>query len=84
MPSGSNLQDTSTPRYSLAMNHEPDLQATADMLSEAGLVEEYVNQDGKPALRLSPKGAQLGRALAMAGDDADPQAVLEALLGERA
>ncbi len=61
-------------------DHEPDLQATIDMLVEAGMVEEYTNEDGKPALRLTPKGAQMGRALAMAGDDADPDAIPEALM----
>ena len=46
-------------------DHEPDLQATIDMLVEAGMVEEYVNEDGKPALRLTPMGAQLARQAAI-------------------
>ena len=50
------------------------------MLSDAGLVEQYTNEDSKEALRLTPKGAQLGRAMAMSGEDADAEAVLDALL----
>jgi len=48
-------------------------------LEAAGLVEQYVNEDGQPALRLTPEGAQMGRALAMSSED-DAAALLEALL----
>ena len=51
-----------------------------DMLTEAGMVEEYMHDD-KPALRLTARGAQMGRAVAMAGDDVDPEYVLGTLLG---
>ena len=50
------------------------------MLSEAALIEVYVNCEGMAALRLTPKGAQLGRAMAMSGEDVDAEAVLDALL----
>jgi hypothetical protein len=49
-------------------------------LSDAGLVEPYSDDDGRPSLRLTERGAQVGRALAMAGEDADAGAVLAALL----
>jgi len=49
-------------------------------LEEAGLLETYVDDDGQDAMRLTPKGAQMGRALAMAGEDVDPDAMLEQLL----
>ena len=62
----------------------PDRDAELDkivaMLSEAGLIEGDVNEDGKDALRLTPKGAQLGRAMGMAGEDADAEATSIALL----
>ena len=53
------------------------------MLSEAGLVEQYTNEDGKEAYRLTPTGAQLGRAMAMAMAGEDDRAVPDALLGRR-
>jgi len=46
-------------------DHDADLDAIVAMLSDAGLVEEYVNEDGQAALRLTPKGAQLGRAMVL-------------------
>jgi hypothetical protein len=42
--------------------------------------EQYVDEDGKPAMRPTPRAVQMGRSLAMAGDDADADAVLDALL----
>ena len=61
-----------------------DLDAIFDQLETAGLVEQYVDDDGKAAMRLTANGAQVARAMAMAGD-ADPAAVLDVLLdGERA
>ena len=50
------------------------------MLEDAGLIEVYVNEAGKDALRLTDQGHEMARALATAGDDADPEAVLGALL----
>lgn len=60
----------------------PELDAIVTMLEDAGLVEQDVNEDGKPAMRLTSKGAQLGRAMAMAGEDADAEAMLDALLAQ--
>ena len=42
------------------------------------MVEESTDDEGRPSLRLTARGAQMGRALAMVGDDADT--VLAALL----
>jgi len=50
------------------------------MLSAVGLGEQYTDEDGKPALRLTNKGAQLGRVVALAGDDAKPAVMHDALL----
>ena len=61
-------------------DHGADLDAIVAMLSDAGLVEAYVDEGGQPALRLTERGAQMGRALAMSGEDADADAVLAALL----
>ena len=47
------------------------------MLEDAGLIEQYVDEDGEAALRLTDRGAQVGRALAM---DDDAEALLAALL----
>lgn len=54
------------------------------MLTEAGMVETVTDDDDKPALRLTARGAQMGRAVAMAGDDVDPEYVLGTLLGAQA
>ena len=69
-----------TATLTLVAAHEAELDAIVDMLTEAGLIEQYTDDDGKPALRLTDQGAQVGRALAMAGGDADPDVVLGALL----
>jgi hypothetical protein len=42
--------------------------------------EHHVDDDGKPAIRLTERGAQVGRALAMPGEDADAEAVLASVL----
>ena len=52
-------------------DHDAELDAIVAMLSEAGLVDQDTNEDGQEALRLSPRGAQLGRAMAMGGEDAE-------------
>jgi len=60
-------------------DHDAEMDAIREQLEKAGLVETYVDEDGQDAMRLTPKGAQMGRALAMAGDE-DAAAVLDALL----
>ena len=65
------------------MEHDADLDEIVTMLEGASLIESYVDEDGRDALRLTPKGAQLGRAMAMAGDEAGADEVLAALLEER-
>ncbi len=41
------------------------------------MVEEYVNEDGKQAMRPTPAGERVARQLAMAGEDGQ-----DALLGD--
>jgi hypothetical protein len=62
---------------------DAELDELVAMLGRAGLVESYINEDGKPAPRLTERGAQLGRALAMSGDEASADAPLAALLDPR-
>ena len=62
---------------------DAEFDAIVAMLSEAGLIEVYVNDEGREAYRLTPKGAQLGRAMALSGEDADAEAMLDALLDSR-
>ncbi len=62
--------------------HDAEMDAIVAELEKTGLVETYVDQDGQEAMRLTAKGAAMGRALAMAGEDVDPDAVLEQLLGQ--
>ena len=60
-------------------NYGAELDELVAMLEDVGLIDPYVNEDGKPALRLTESGTALGRALAM-GEDADAGAVLDGLL----
>ena len=47
----------STARYPLSMpDHDAELDAIVAMLSGAGMVEEHVNEDGKPG----PDGTLVG------------------------
>jgi hypothetical protein len=55
-------------------DHDAELDAIVAMMEEADLSEQHVNE---PALHLTEKDAQLGRALARAGVD-DPEAMLDA------
>jgi hypothetical protein len=73
---------TSYPRYAAVMDRDAELAALVSMLRQAGLVEERVDEHGRPSLRLTPDGAMLGRSLMMGGEDAE--AVLDDLLGLRA
>ena len=64
-------------------DHDAELDALVAMLSEASLVEEDIDVSDRPALRLTATVVQIGRAMAMAGDDADAEAMLDALSGAR-
>jgi hypothetical protein len=51
------------------------MDAILELLEGAGLVEVYVNADGKEAMRFTDDGERLARQMAMS---ADPDALLEA------
>ena len=61
--------------------HDAETDAIVAELEKAGLVETFTNDEGNVAYRLTPKGAQLGRSMAMAGVE-DAAVVLGALLDE--
>ena len=56
---------------------DDEMDAILELLAGAGLVEVYVNADGKQAMRLTDDGERLARQMAM-GED--PDAVLDTLL----
>jgi len=58
------------------MDHDAELDQTVAQRTEAGLLETYVDEVGQDALRLTAKGTAMGRSLAMAGEDVDPEAML--------
>ncbi len=60
-------------------DHDAETDAIVAELEKAGLVETFTNDEGKAAMRLTPKGAQLGRSMALGGDE-DAAVVLDALL----
>ena len=42
-------------------DHDAEMDAIVAMLTDAGMVEEYVDEDGKPAMRLTPDGERVAR-----------------------
>ena len=67
------------------MTHDPtrdaELDAVLEQVETAGLVEQYVDEQGQPAMRLTPEGVRVARQLAMLGEDGQ-DALMAALLGE--
>jgi hypothetical protein len=61
------------------MDHDAELDAILEQVEAAGLVGQYVDEHGQPAMRLTPEGARVARQLAMLGEDGQ-DALLEALL----
>lgn len=59
-------------------DHDAELDALVEQLEAAGLVERYRKPDGKTWYRLTPKGTQVGRSLAL--DQEAGEAVFDALL----
>jgi hypothetical protein len=49
-------------------DHKADLDEMVAMLESAGLLIQTVNE-GKPALQLTPKGAQVARQIALSSED---------------
>ena len=63
----------------LAMtDHAAELDAIVAMLASAGLLIE-TTEDGRPALQLTPKGAEVATQMAMGHED-DAAALLDAML----
>jgi hypothetical protein len=62
----------------MSEDHDAELDAIVAMLASAGLLIE-TSEDGRPALQLTPKGAQVVRQMAMGHED-DAAALLDALL----
>jgi hypothetical protein len=58
-------------------DHDAEMDAILEVLEGAGLVEVYVNADGKQAMRLTDDGGRVARQMTMSED---PDAVLDALL----
>ena len=61
---------------------DAELDAILEQIEAAGLVEQYVDDDGKQAMRLTPEGLRVARQLAMLGEDGQ-DALMAALLGGR-
>jgi predicted transcriptional regulator len=59
-------------------DHDAELDEIVAMLESAGLLIE-TTEDGKPALQLTAKGAQVATQMAM-GHENDAAALLDALL----
>jgi hypothetical protein len=60
---------------------DAELAAILEQVETAGLVEQFVDEQGRPAMRLTPEGVRVGRQLSMLGEDGQ-DALKAALLGE--
>jgi len=61
------------------MDHDAELDAILEHLEAAGLVEQYADADGRPAMRLTSDGERVARQLAMT-DAERLAALMDALL----
>lgn len=59
--------------------NDAELDAIAAELEAAGLIEEYVNADGKAAMRFTPDVDQVARQMAMSSQD-DAQGTAQRVL----
>lgn len=60
-------------------DRDDELDAMIDMLEQAGLVETYVDTDGKAAMRLTAEGERVARQMTTSSED-DQVALLAALV----
>lgn len=51
------------------MDPDAELDAILEQVESAGLVEQFTDDDGRPAMRLTPEGVRVARQLAMLGED---------------
>ena len=58
------------------------LDAMLELLDGAGLVEQYVNEDGKEAMRLTAEGEKVARQIPFSSED-EQDALLAALVEAR-
>jgi hypothetical protein len=43
------------------MGHDAELDAILDQVEAAGLVEPFTDEQGRPAMRLTPEGVRVAR-----------------------
>ena len=58
-------------------DQDAELDANLESAEKAGLVEVYIGDEGQQIMRLTPKGEQVARQLAMTDEDGQ-----DALVGE--
>ena len=73
------LRDASRPGLS-TLDRDAELDAILEQVEAAGLVEQYVDEQRRPAMRLTPEDVCVGRQLAMLGEDGQDD-LMAALLG---
>lgn len=64
------------------MTHQAETDEIVAEFEQAGLIEIYVNEEGREAYRLNEQGARVSRQLAMPGDD-EGEGLMAALLDSR-
>ena len=62
------------------MDHDAELDAILEQVEAAGLVEQFTDEQGRPAMRLTPEGLRVARQLAMTDEDGQNE-LMKALLG---
>jgi hypothetical protein len=63
------------------MDHDAEFDAILEQVEAARLVEQFTDEQGRLAMRLTPDGVRVARQLAMLGEDGQ-DALLAALLDE--
>lgn len=63
------------------MDPDAELDAILEQVESAGLVEQFTDEEGRPAMRLTPEGVRVARQLAMLGEDGQDE-LMEALLDQ--
>jgi hypothetical protein len=51
------------------MDHDAELDAILEQVEAAGLVEQFVDEQGRPAMRLTEGGLGVARQLTMLGEE---------------
>lgn len=61
---------------------DAELAAILAQVESVGLVEQFTDEEGRPAMRLTPEGVRVARQLAMLGEEGQDALMAALLEGE--